>query len=145
MRILVFALAAAALSAPVTAQKPPREESPAPRDLLADVGSGNSDEELARAIAAANAFPLGTVENPVRVGGPEGERAYIARLRCSNDAVPKIGERSAAGIGAFGSVVSSYVLDCGGAAPGRVNLVMDMYHEENRENRAPPGFRIDAR
>ena len=35
-------------------------------------------------VAAAEAHPLGSLENPVRVGGPDGERAYLARLRCTN-------------------------------------------------------------
>lgn len=137
-------LAAALLAAPVAAQ-PPREQSPAPRDMLAQVGAGNSDQALADAIAATAAHPLGTVQNPIRVAGPEGERAYLARLRCADGRAPAIGARAAAGVGAFGSLVDSYALDCGAAAPGRVSLVMDKYHKENPESRAPAGFRIEAR
>ena len=132
-------LAAALLAAPAAAQ-PPREQSPAPRDVLAAVGAGNSDQALADAIAAAAAHPLGTVQNPIRVAGPEGERAYLARLRCADGRAPGIGARAAAGIGAFGSLVDAYPLDCGGAAPGKVSLVLDKYHEENPETRAPAGF-----
>ena len=92
--------------------------------------------------AAAAVHALGTVQNPVRVGGPEGERAYLARLRCSDGAAPRIGARSAAGIGPYGSVTASYALDCGAAQPGAVAVVLDMYHEEHRETRPPLGFRI---
>ena len=146
MQKLLIGLAAAVLFAvPADAQRPPREESPAPREVLEAFGAGTSDDELARAVAAAHAFPLGSLQNPVRLGGPEGAHAYLARLRCANGLAPKVGVRSAAGVGAFGSVVNSYALDCGAAAPGKVALVMDMYHEENRENRAPAGFRIEAR
>jgi hypothetical protein len=90
-------------------------------------------------IAAAAAFPLGSLENPVRVGGPEGERAYIARLRCSDGSAPRQGARSDRGVGAFGSVVAAYRLTCGSAS---ADLVMDMYHDEHVEDRAPPGFTI---
>ena len=44
------------------------------------------EEEMRALVAAADAHPLGTLENPVRVGGPDGERAYLARLRCADGA-----------------------------------------------------------
>ena len=93
-------------------------------------------------IAAAAAFPLGSAENPVRVGGPEGERGYLSRLRCSDGSTPRLGGRSDRGVGAFGSIVAAYRLDCGAAA---AELVMDMYHGEHVEDRAPPGFAITPR
>ncbi len=138
--ILLFTLTVL-LAAPAHAQ-PPRQQSPAPRDVLAAVGSGNTDAALAEAIAEAGAHPLGTIRNPVRVAGPDGERAYLARLRCSDGRAPAIGAKSAAGVGAYGSLVDAYALDCGAAAPGRISLVVDRYHEENPEARAPAGFRI---
>lgn len=140
MRILPLLLVAAALSIPAAAQKPPREQSPAPRDIFNGIGSGNSDAEVARVIAAASAHPLGTAENPIRVAGPEGERAYIARLRCTDGSMPMIGERAPAGVGAFGSVIAAYPVDCRAAAPGKLKLVFDMYHEENVETQLPAGF-----
>ena len=130
------------VAAPAQSQPPPRQQSPAPRDVLAAVGLGNTDAALAEAIRQAGAHPLGTLANPVRVAGPEGERAYLARLRCSDGRAPAIGTRAAAGVGAYGSLVDAYPLDCGAAAPGKVSLVMDRYHEENPEARAPAGFRI---
>lgn len=135
---------AAIVAAPALAQ-PPREQSPASPELLDQIGQGSSDAELARAIAAAAAYPLGTAENPVRVGGPEGERAYLARLRCADGSGPRVGARGSAGIGAFGTIVDAYPLDCGSAAPGQARIVMDMYHAEHREDRAPAGFRIEPR
>ena len=69
--------------------------------------------DCAQLVAAADAHPLGTVENPVRVGGPEGERAYLAHLRCADGAAPRIGARREAGVGAFGSVVAAYDVACG--------------------------------
>ena len=145
MRLSLLTLAAAAaLAVPVLAQAP-REQSPAPKELLQQIGAGSSDAEIESAVAAASVHPLGTLQNPVRVGGPEGERAYIARLRCADGSSPRIGQRSEAGVGAFGSVVGAYPLDCGAAAPGRFTLILDMYHAEHQENRAPAGFTIASR
>jgi hypothetical protein len=141
MRSFLLFMLPVLLAASAQAQ-PPRQQSPAPRDVLAAVGSGNTDAALAQAIAEAGAHPLGTIRNPVRVAGPDGERAYLARLRCSDGRAPAIGAKSAAGVGAYGSLVDAYALDCGAAAPGRISLVVDRYHEENPEARAPAGFRI---
>ena len=116
-----------------------------PEQLFAGIGEGSSDAEMERMIAAASAQPLGTLANPVRVGGPEGARAYIARLRCGDGSALKVGRSSGGGVGAFGTVTERYSLDCGGAAPGRVDLVLDVYHEEHKEDRAPAGFRIQPR
>jgi hypothetical protein len=147
MRALPFAfiLPAIAIAGAAPASEKIGARTTSPEQLLADLGPGESDAELEQAVAAAAAFPLGTIENPVRVGGPHGERAYIARLRCADGSRPRIGQRSSAGIGAFGTIVAIYPLDCGAAAPGKVGLVMDMYHEEHREERVPAGFAIDPR
>ena len=137
-----LALAALAVAAAAPA-KPPREQSPAAPDILAGVGSGNSDEELRRAIAAAAAHPLGSAENPIRTAGPEGTRAYIARLRCADGSSPRVGAGKEGGVGGYGSVLALYALDCGAASPGKVDLRVDIYHEENVETRAPAGFRLE--
>ena len=138
----LIALVAVATAATLSA-KPPREESPAPRDILALVGSGNTDEALASAIAAAAAHPLGSAENPIRVAGPEGTRAYIQRLRCSDGSAPKVGTKADGGVGGYGSVLALYPIDCGAAAPGKIDLRVDIYHEEHVETRAPAGLRFD--
>jgi hypothetical protein len=142
MRNLFLILAAAFTASAASAQKPPRVESPAPRELIDAIGSGNSDAAIAQAIAAASVHPLGTLANPIRVGGPEGERAYLARLRCADGRAPGIGAKASAGVGAYGSVVDTYALDCGGAAPGKVSLVLDKYHADHAEQNAPAGFQI---
>ena len=136
-------LAAGLASAAAAADDKIGARTTSPEQLLEELGRGDSDEELERAVAAAAAHPLGSLRNPVRVGGPEGARAYIARLRCSDGSRPRVGERSAGGVGAFGTIVDLYPLDCGPAAPGRLGLVMDIYHAEHREERAPAGFTID--
>lgn len=142
-RFLSIAAAAAILAAPAYAAQKVGERTVQPDQILRQMGIGVSDEELAQAVKAADTHPLGTMENPVRVGGPHGQRAYIARLRCSDGQRPKIGTRASAGIGAFGSIVDAYPLDCGAAEPGAFRLVMDMYHDGHRETRAPAGFTID--
>jgi hypothetical protein len=108
-----------------------------PEAMAAGMSRVSPEEELRALIVAADAHPLGTVENPVRVGGPDGERAYLGHLRCPDGAAPRIGARREAGVGAFGSVVAAYEVACAAAA-GRV--VFDMYHEEHAETRAPAGF-----
>jgi hypothetical protein len=96
--------------------------------------------EAEQIAAAAAAFPLGTEKNPVRVGGPEGARAYISRLRCADGSSPRVGPRSPGGVGAYGTLTERYPLDCGGSAPGRVAIAFDLYHEEHVETRPAPGF-----
>jgi hypothetical protein len=114
----------------------------APQPAAAPAASLIPDADSDPVIAAAAAFPLGSMENPVRVGGPGGERAYLARLRCADGSAPRLGARSDKGEGAFGSLVAAYRLECGASA---ADLVMDMYHGEHVENRAPPGFAIQPR
>jgi len=130
------------LAARADALAPPREESPVPREILEAFGEGSSDEELARAIAAADGYPLGTLQNPVRIGGPEGAYAYLARLRCADGSAPKIGSKSTGEVGAFGSITEIHPVDCGAVGPGRTDIAIDLYHEGHVENRPPPGFRI---
>ena len=108
-----------------------------PEAMAAQLNRASPEEEMRALAAAADAHPLGTAENPVRVGGPEGERAYLGHLRCADGAAPRVGARGEAGIGAFGSMVAAYEVACGAAA-GRI--VFDMYHEEHVETRAPAGF-----
>ena len=144
MRKFLILAATLLLASPVAAQDI-GERTQSPRSMLSGLGLAPGQDDLSEAIAAAEAHPLGTRENPVRVGGPEGERAYLARLRCGNGAPPRVGARSSAGVGAFGTIVDSFALDCDAAAPGQLVLLMDMYHEEHAEDRAPPGFTIQPR
>lgn len=144
MSLAAAAIAAVLFLAVQTTPPPPPigQRDVAPGELLGQAQTGDVMAEIDAQAAAAAAHPLGTPENPVRVGGPDGERAYLARLRCADGQPPRIGERREAGVGAYGSIVASYALDCGAAAPGRASLVLDMYHEEHRETRAPAGFTL---
>ena len=140
MRPLLIAAAVSLAAVPAAAQKASRDE---PIDLMTALGIQPPDPaRVQAAIEAAAAHPLGSMENPVRVKGPPGERAYIARLRCADGRPPRVGQRGSMGIGPFLMIVDGYPLDCGDAAPGRTTLMMDMYHPDHREDRAPPGFSI---
>jgi len=113
-----------------------------PQSHLPAAGLAPGQDDLAAAIAAAEAHPLGSLQNPIRVGGPEGERAYLFRLRCADGGSPRIGERGDGGVDAFGTLASVYPVTC---AAGTVQLHFDMYHEEHVEDRAPAGFTVAPR
>lgn len=143
--LLLAALAFAQTTTQTTTQPtipPIGQRTVSAEQMLREMGMAPDAGEVDAAITAAAAFPLGSMENPVRVGGPEGERAYIARLRCSDGRAPQIGQRTNRGVGAFGTIVDAYPLDCGAAAPSQTTLILDMYHSEHKENAAPPGFTI---
>lgn len=138
MRFLSLLLVSAFLASPVAAQRL-GERTTSPEAMIAQIDRSSPEEELAALVAAANAHPLGTLENPIRVGGPDGERSYLARLRCADGSSPRLGARRSAGVGAYGSVVGAVEAACGGSS-GR--LVFDIYHEEHVETRAPAGFTL---
>ena len=144
MRIAPIALICLAFAAPALAQQPqPQGElgdrTQSPEALFREMSSETPEQEMARLVAAAAAYPLGTIENPIRVGGPNGERAYLARLSCADGTAIHVGARSEAGQGGFGAIANAYSVACGGTTR---RIVFDMYHEEHVENAAPPGFTI---
>ena len=131
------------LAAPALAQQPRLgARTTSPEAMVAQMNPASPEEEMSRLIAAADQHPLGTRENPIRVAGPDGERAYLARLRCADGAAARIGARHDAGIGPYGSVVGAYDVAC---AAGSSRIVFDMYEEEHQETRAPAGFTLGAR
>lgn len=143
-KLLATATAALIAATPALAAQKVGARIQAPEEVLAQMGEGSFDAELAGAVAQASAFPLGSIQNPVRVGGPQGQQAYLARLRCADGSRPSIGQGAGAGAGGFGSIVQRFQVDCGAAGPGKLDLMMDMYHQEHRETRAPAGFTIHA-
>ncbi|HYE26630.1 MAG TPA: hypothetical protein VEA61_00105 [Allosphingosinicella sp.] len=144
MRFFPILFAAVLAAAPAAAQKLGARTA-SPQQVLGEMAPADPLAEAERIAAAAAAHPLGTLENPVRVGGPHGARAYIARLRCADGSRPRIGARGSGGVGPYGTLTELYPLDCGASAPGRVALAFDFYHEEHVEVRAPAGFALDAR
>jgi hypothetical protein len=138
MRLLPLAAAAFLLAAPAAAQRLGARTA-SPETMVSQMRQDSPEDEMRALVAAAESHPLGTAENPVRVGGPDGERAYLAHLRCPGGAAPAIGARREVGTGAFGSVVGAYDVACGDASN---RIVFDMYHEEHVETRAPAGFTL---
>ena len=99
-----------------------------------------SGAELERAVAAADQHPLGSLLNPVRVSMPQGQRAYLDRLRCADGRAPTYFRRGNVGFGVFGGIVDDYAVTCAGQTA--VSVQMDMYHPTHRETRSVPGFTL---
>ena len=62
------------IATPAFAQSQPRlgARTTSPEAMVAQMNQASPEEELRQQIAAADAHPLGSLENPIRVGGPEG-------------------------------------------------------------------------
>lgn len=135
-----FGIAAAGvLTITLTAQANARDDS-LTRMLAGE--SALQGKKLAKAIAKAEQSPLGSKANPVRVTMPEGERAYLRRLRCSDGAAPTFDRLGSTGDGPFGNIMDIYKLTCGGGQPATAEVYMDMYHGGFMELRAAPGFNV---
>ena len=141
MRPFLLFASLLSLAAPAAAQDLGARTA-SPQSHLPAAGLAPGEDDLDAAIAAAEAHPLGSLQNPIRVGGPEGERAYLFRLRCADGAAPRVGERGDGGVDTFGTLASVYPVTC---AAGTVQLHFDMYHEEHVEDRAPAGFTVAPR
>lgn len=87
---------------------------------------------------------LGTRQNPVRVSGPAGERAYLARLRCSDGTTPAFERGGSVGVGPYGNILDIYDVRCPSGSPPGAEVYMDMYHNR-AEDAAVPGFTIVPR
>jgi len=101
-------------------------------------------EELEELIEEASAQPLGSEENPVRVNMPQGQRAYLARLRCENGEAPAFRRVGNFGMGVYGRIIDGYQVRCQGSMPEEVMIFMDMYHPDHIENEPVAGFTIDG-
>jgi hypothetical protein len=83
---------------------------------------------------------LGSQNNPVRCEMPQGQRAYLSRLRCSDGKPPTYRRTGNFGMGVYGNIIDGYQVRCEGKEP--VMIFMDMYHEGYIEREAVPGFTI---
>jgi hypothetical protein len=101
-----------------------------------------SGAALDRAVAEAAKYPFGSERNPVRAAMPPGQRAYLSRLRCGDGRQPAFDRVGSYGVGIYGNILDGYAVDCGAAAPGKVEIFMDMYHAGYVETRPVPGFTI---
>jgi hypothetical protein len=97
---------------------------------------------LGAALTEAAKHPLGTEKNPVRADMPEGQRAYLSRLRCGDGKAPTYRRVGNLGAGVFGSIVDSYDVRCAGSQPAQTFVVMDMYFSGYVETQPVAGFTI---
>lgn len=110
-----------------------------PEALMDLLGGGRPQAEVD--LAKMEKHPLGSEHNPVRVGGPRGERHYLARLRCGDGRFPEFEREGSFGIGPWGYILDGYAVIC---ESGQKTMVfMDMYHSRHVENRPVPGFTIE--
>jgi hypothetical protein len=101
-----------------------------------------SGRGLDRRVQQAERHPLGSRENPVRASMPPGQHAYLRRLRCGDGRAPQFSRVGSYGVGVYGNIIDGYRVSCGDAAPGNVEVFMDMYHPGHVEERPVPGFTI---
>lgn len=93
--------------------------------------------------AKVDAHPLGSRKNPVRCDGPDGERAYVERLRCPTGDAPKFNRGGAIGPSPYGTMMDAYYVRCPEWQEPRA-IAFDMYHDRFLERRAVVGFTIVA-
>jgi hypothetical protein len=131
--LIVLAALAGLAAAPAAAQPKPNEA----REMMEQLGMAPSAAALKKSIAKAEKHPLGSRNNPVRENMPQGQRAYLARLRCADGQAPAATRSGNVGLGVFGFTVDRYEVTC----PGKpaVEVFMDMYHD-GPESRPVPGF-----
>lgn len=104
--------------------------------------SAVSGSELDKAIADASQYPLGSRKNPVRASRPQGQRAYLSRLRCADLTRPEFSRAGNVGVGPFGNIVDAYTVTCEGSEPASQTIYMDMYHAGYEETEAVEGYGI---
>lgn len=83
---------------------------------------------------------LGSEKNPVRCAHPEGERAYLDRLRCESGKPPKYDRSGSVGEGPYDTILDRYIVTCPGEKKEHI-VLMDMYHDYV-ELLPVPGFSI---
>ena len=93
--------------------------------------------------ATVDAAPLGSEANPVRCAHPEGERAYLNRLRCPSGGPATYERAGSVGESPYETIMDRYEVKCP-EWPDAVSVYMDMYHEKRIENRPVPKFSISA-
>jgi hypothetical protein len=103
-----------------------------------------SADKVAAVQAKAAAFPLGSEQNPIRADMPEGQRAYLERLRCSDGNAPAFERGGNVGLGPYGKIVDVYNVKCLTGQPATASVYIDMYHN-HVEDRPVPGFTIKPR
>lgn len=124
LKMLVGLALLGVVALPAAAHERPNEG----RDMMRRLGAGGLEgKALADAVARAERSPLGSKDNPVRENMPQGERAYLARLRCPDGKAPEAERKGNVGVGVYGNIVDLFEVSCRGAK--RVQVYMDMYHD----------------
>jgi hypothetical protein len=134
--LIALAVVASLAAAPAAAFEKPNQA----RDTMRSLGlKPPSGKKLEKMIAKAEKHPLGTLKNPIRENMPQGQMAYLARLRCADGQAPAYARRGNVGMGVYGSIIDLYDVTC----PGKpsVEIHMDMYHD-GPETRPVPGFTV---
>lgn len=139
LRSVVAGVVAAVLMAEAAQAKP--EVNDMAQMMKGLGGGGKTGGKLEKAIAKAAAHPLGSRDNPVRANLPDGQRAYLSRLRCADGQAPEFHRAGNIGPGIYGYIVDDYKVSCAGAAT--VSVIIDMYHV-HVEQQPVPGFTIVA-
>jgi hypothetical protein len=143
VRVFVLGVALAlGACATVPAARQAGGEPPIDIASLIRTGGRVSGEELEKRIAAAQAHPLGSKQNPVRVFMPDGQRAYLARLRYSDGRAPTFNQVGNFGPGVYDSLIDGYAVICATGEPKESMIFMDMYHADHKENAPAPNFTI---
>lgn len=122
----------------------PSDTSAAYGNALEDMFGGVPQAKSDRIAATLAGKALGSAENPVRANMPQGQRAYLSRLRCDNGRAPTFERQGSAGMSPYGMVVDAYAVVCAGSKPASSVIYIDMYHPAHIETAAPPGFGIVA-
>ncbi|MBP6749521.1 MAG: hypothetical protein KA144_07780 [Xanthomonadaceae bacterium] len=132
----IAALSAGCAAAPKTSERAPAD-------------GGYDDFDLGAMMAAHRTVPdaklsgtLGSETNPIRARGPQGQRDYLARLRCANGRAPEFERGGSLGLGPYDRIVDLFTLHCENGPVRQVT--MDMYHCVE-ETRPIEGFEIVER
>lgn len=140
--LLAAALLASGVAIPVHAQERGGEEFEETMARMLRGESAVSGDALAREVEEAAAHPLGSKDNPVRAQGPQGQRAYLARLRCANLERPAFERLGSVGDSRYGNIMDLYRVTCPDSEPAEREIYMDMYHAGHVEHRAVEGYGI---
>lgn len=98
--------------------------------------------DLQARIDKAQSHPLGSRENPVRVSMPEGEHAYLRRLRCEDGNPPAYERSGSVGLGPYNHILDLYAVKCLGLVATSHEIHMDMYFPDHVETEAPKGLTL---
>jgi hypothetical protein len=80
---------------------------------------------------------LGSEKNPVKCYGPDGERAYLRRLRGPDGAPPTFFRLGSYGVGPYGNIIDGYKVK---TSEAEIMVFMDMYHPDYVETNPVAGF-----